>query len=115
MEKKKLLLLIPCFIMLPALAGLSSAEAQQNGGKYERVVSNQPLTAVLKQLEEKFSQSIVFNYDELKSYKVNAKINATTAEEAIKQALTGLPVTYTVKGKTITIKSTVKTRRDPTR
>lgn len=112
MEKKKLLLLIPCFILLPALAGLSSAEAQQNG-KYERVVSNQPLTAVLKQLEEKFSQSIVFNYDELSSYKVNAKISATTAEEAIKQALTGLPVTYTIKGKTITVKSTVKTRRDP--
>lgn len=112
MEKKKLLLLIPCFILLPSLMGTSAMMAQQNG-KYERVVSNQPLTAVLKQLEEKFSQSIVFNYDELSSYKVNAKISATTAEEAIKQALTGLPVTYTVKGKTITVKSTVKTRRSP--
>lgn len=113
MEMKKLLLLIPCFVLLPAFAGSSSSVAQQNVGKYELNISNQPLTAVLKQLEERFSQSIVFNYDELGTYKVNAKVSATTAEEALRQVLSGLPVTYTVKGKTITVKSTVKTRRNP--
>lgn len=105
MSKKKLLILSFFVMLLPGIMQIS-ANAQGSNAKYEKVISGQSLTSVLKQLEEKFSTKIVFSYEDLGTYKVNAKVNARNVEEALKQVLAGLPVTYTIKGKYITVKAT---------
>ena len=73
--------------------------------KYEKATNGKPLTDVLKQLEDRFTKKIIFSYEELKNYKVKADIKAGSVEEALRQALGGLPVSYEVKGKYITVKA----------
>lgn len=112
MRKTKLLLLSLILVVLPGLTCLTTASAQRSKAKYERVFNAQPLTSVLKQLEETFSKKIIFSYEDLASFRVNGKISAGSVDEALKQALAGLPVTYTVNGNYITVKAT-KAQRAP--
>lgn len=112
MSRKKLFILSFFIMFLPGLIG-PSAGAQNNKVEYERVINGQTLTSVLKQLEDTYGTKIVFSYDELSPYKVKARVNAQTIEEALKQVLAKLPVTYSVNGKIITVKAT-KTAAKPT-
>ena len=105
MSKKKLLILSFLIMLLPAMAS-SGMYAQGSKAKYEKVISGQSLTSVLKQLEEKFSTKIVFSYEDLGTYKVNARVNANNIDEALKQVLKNLPVTYSSNGNIITVKAT---------
>ncbi|MGN0282362.1 MAG: SusC/RagA family TonB-linked outer membrane protein [Prevotella sp.] len=105
MSKKKLFVLSFFVMLLPGIMP-SGAFAQGSNVKYERVINGQSLTSVLKQLEEKFSTKIVFSYEDLGTYKVSARVNANNIEEALKQVLKGLPVTYSSHGKIYTVKAT---------
>lgn len=102
---KRTLLICSFFAMLLPASFQSGAYAQSNKAKYEKVTNGKPLTDVLKQLEEQFSKRIIFSYEELKNFKVKADIKASTVEEALRQALGGLPVSYEVKGKYVTVKA----------
>ena len=102
---KRTLLICSFFAMLLPASFQSGAYAQSNKAKYEKVTNGKPLTDVLKQLEEQFSKRIIFSYEELKNYKVKTDIKASTVEEALRQALGGLPVSYEVKGKYVTVKA----------
>ena len=111
MRKTKLVFLSLLLIALSGTTGLSTASAQQSKAKYERVINAQPLTTILKQLEETFSKKIIFSYEDLASFRVNGKISANSVDDALKQALVGLPVTYTVNGNYITVKATKASRK----
>ena len=102
---KRTLLICSFFTMLLPASFQSGTYAQSNKAKYEKVTNGKPLTDVLKQLEEQFSKRIIFSYEELKNYKVKTDIKASTVEEALRQALGGLPVSYEVKGKYVTVKA----------
>ena len=82
----------------------NNAVAQTNSVKYEQVIKSKPLTKVLKELEVRFNTKIVFSYDDLASYKVNAKVKANTVNEALNQVLVGLPISYTISNGIISVK-----------
>lgn len=103
MRKKRLLFSTCLALMLSSYNG-TYAIAQTNGVKYEQVINSKPLTTVLKQLEERFNTKIVFSYEDLASYKVNAKIKANNLTDALNQVLAGLPVSYVRNNGTISIK-----------
>ena len=103
MRKKRLLFSTCLALMLSGYNG-TYAIAQTNGVKYEQVINSKPLTTVLKQLEERFNTKIVFSYEDLASYKVNAKIKANNLTDALNQVLAGLPVSYVRNNGTISIK-----------
>ena len=103
MRKKRILLSTCLALMLSSYNG-TYAIAQTNGVKYEQVINSKPLTTVLKQLEERFNTKIVFSYEDLASYKVNAKVKANNLTDALNQVLAGLPVSYVRNNGTISIK-----------
>lgn len=92
---RKKLIAFPFLVF--ALSLPQTAFAQQTGGneRLEQTVSDRPLTEVLKLIEEKFNTKIIFSYDDLAAYRVSARIKASTADEALSQALSGLPVGFT--------------------
>ena len=106
MSKKKLLILSFLIMLLPGITS-SGIHAQGGKAKYEKVINGQSLTSVLKQLEEKFSTKIVFSYEDLGTYKVKARVNADDIEEALKQVLKNLPVTYSSNGNIYTERRTL--------
>ena len=93
--RKKRILFSTCLAL--ALSGYCGniAVAQTSNVKYEQVINSKPLTTVLKQLEERFNTKIVFSYEDLASYKVNAKVKANNLTDALNQVLAGLPVSFT--------------------
>lgn len=105
---KKVIILATLLLLPPSLTGNAAVFAQQQGKLYERVISNESLPNVLKQLEKQFSTHIAFTYADLSEMKVNAKINAKTIDEALLQVLQGLPVSYERRGNTIVVKAKAK-------
>lgn len=103
MKRKRLLVLSLLFALLPSVQ-TSSLMAQGNKAKMLMETSGQPLIKVLRLIEDTFSMKIIYSFDDLQDLSVRNKIKANTLEEALKQALDGLPVTYSIKGKYVTIK-----------
>lgn len=103
MRKKRILFSTCLALMVSGYTG-SYAVAQTKGVKYEQMISSKPLTSVLKELEERFSTKIIFSYEDLDAYKVNANVKANSIESALKQVLAGLPVTYTQNNGVISVK-----------
>ena len=89
--------------MAPSLGG-NYVVAQTHQVKYVQVINSKPLTTVLKQLEEKFGMKIVFSYEDLDKYKVNASVKATNITDALTQVLKGLPVIYNKHNGFISVK-----------
>ncbi len=105
--REKRILFLSCFaLMMPNLFGGNFIIAQKHQTKYEQVINSKPLTAVLKQLEKKFGTKIVFSYESLDRYKVNAKVNADNVTDALMQVLNGLPVTFVEHDGFISVKET---------
>ena len=103
MRKKRILFSTCLALMVSGYTG-SYAVAQTKGVKYEQMIRSKPLTSVLKELEERFSTKIIFSYEDLDAYKVNANVKANSIESALKQVLAGLPVTYTQNNGVISVK-----------
>lgn len=103
MGEKKLLFLSCFALMMPNLGG-NYIIAQKHQTRYEQVINSKPLTSVLKQLEEKFGTKIIFSYEDLEKYKVNANVKATNVTDALVQVLKGLPVSYTKHNGFISVK-----------
>ena len=109
MRKKRILLSTCLALMLSSYNG-TYAIAQTNGVKYEQVINSKPLTTVLKQLEERFNTKIVFSYEDLASYKVNAKVKANNLTDALNQVLAGLPVSFTQHNGFISVKKSTHSK-----
>ena len=109
MRKKRLLFSTCLALMLSSYNG-TYAIAQTNGVKYEQVINSKPLTTVLKQLEERFNTKIVFSYEDLASYKVNAKVKANNLTDALNQVLAELPVSFTQHNGFISVKKNTSSK-----
>lgn len=112
MGEKKLLFLSCFALMMPNLGG-NYIIAQKHQARYEQVINSKPLTSVLKQLEEKFGTKIIFSYEDLEKYKVNANVKATNVTDALVQVLKGLPVSYTKHNGFISVKETTAPKSVP--
>lgn len=105
MREKKLLLLC-CMTLFMPFSGLSNAAGQGVNTKYEKVIKSQPLTDVLKQLEKTYGVKIIFSYEDLQSYRVTAQVKADNVRDALSQIIGSIPVTYSVSGNYINVKTT---------
>lgn len=67
-------------------------------------MSTKPLTSILKKIEERFGTKIIFSYEDLEKYRVNANVKASNVTDALKQVLKGLPVVYTQHNGFVSVK-----------
>lgn len=104
MREKKLLFLTCFALMTPNISEGNYIVAQNHQTKYEQVINSKPLTSILKKIEEKFCTKIIFSYEDLDKYRVNASVKATNVTDALKQVLKGLPVIYTQHNGFISVK-----------
>ena len=104
MREKKLLFLTCFALMTPNISEGNYIVAQNHQTKYEQVINSKPLTSILKKIEEKFGTKIIFSYEDLDKYRVNASVKATNVTDALKQVLKGLPVIYTQHNGFISVK-----------
>lgn len=102
---RKKFIAFPFLIFALALPPTASAQQSSDGERLEQSVSDSPLTEVLKQIEERFNIKISFSYDDLAGYRVSARISAKNIDEALAQALKGLPVSYTVSNGFYSVKA----------
>lgn len=104
MREKKLLFWTCFALMTPNISEGNYIVAQNHQTKYEQVINSKPLTSILKKIEEKFGTKIIFSYEDLDKYRVNASVKATNVTDALKQVLKGLPVIYTQHNGFISVK-----------
>lgn len=102
---RKKFIAFPFLVFALALPPTASAQQSSDGERLEQSVSDSPLTEVLKQIEERFNIKISFSYDDLAGYRVSARISAKNIDEALAQALKGLPVSYTVSNGFYSVKA----------
>lgn len=112
MRKRTLLMVSFLVMMSPCLASTEANVARHDAG-YEKVLKEQPLTTVLRQLEKAFKTQIVFSYDDLAHYKVNGSVKAGNVEEALRQVLKGLPLNFAKRNGSYIIKQAAQARPTP--
>ena len=105
MNKKKLFVLSLLFALMPGTS-MPTMMAQGSKAKTVKVTNGQPLITLLRHIEDTFSTKIIYSYEDLEDLKVRNAVSARTLEDALKQALEGLPVVYSIKGKYVTVKRT---------
>lgn len=88
--------LLCLFIAIPALA------ADQKSTVTLRV-TNTPMVKVLEQVEAQSGYKFSYIYDEVQRYRVTCNINKASVADALKTILHGTAMTYTIKGRVITV------------
>jgi TonB-linked SusC/RagA family outer membrane protein len=99
---KKLLLImkITTFILMIALAQVS---AKSFGQRITLNEHNTPLEAVLKSIKLQSGYDFFYNSRDLKGQKVTVKLTNATVDDAIKAAISGLPLSYKIVKKNIVL------------
>ncbi|HEY9550965.1 MAG TPA: SusC/RagA family TonB-linked outer membrane protein [Prevotella sp.] len=98
MRKNTLLILMTIIGLLTAIPSLS-----QNKEKLSMKFNNEPLPAVLLQLEKKSNYKFLFTYDDVDKYMVNGNIANAAFFDVVDFVLKDTPLKYTIDGKTINI------------
>lgn len=94
-------LLLALFFMLFASGQMY---AQSGGNPVSVNCEKESLATVLKTIEKKSDVKIMFTFEEVKPYHVTMSVSNVTAEQAVKKALEGTPLTYRVRqGKNVVI------------
>ena len=73
---------------------------------------NESLSSALKRLEKASDYKIMFTYNEVESYKVNASVHTSSFEEALRTVIGNYPLNYKIEGKIVTVKLAHKTTPD---
>jgi TonB-linked SusC/RagA family outer membrane protein len=110
---KRFLLLLFCVI------GFSTFVLAQNQIKKSPRVTltsrNEPLSSVLKKVEQSTGYKILFTYDDIQNYRVTASFRNKPVDEAIKEIIAPFPLAYNIKGIFISIyishQNAVKSKR----
>ncbi len=87
-------LLLALFFMLFASGQMY---AQSGGNPVSVNCEKESLATVLKTIEKKSDVKIIFTFEEVKPYHVTMNVSNVTAEQAVKKALDGTPLTYRVR------------------
>ena len=87
-------LLLALFFMLFASGQMY---AQSGGNSVSAHCEKESLATVLKTIEKKSDVKIIFTFEEVKPYHVTMNVSNVTAEQAVKKALDGTPLTYRVR------------------
>lgn len=101
--KCKALLMLLC-IALWLIGASTTAWAQTANKRISYSCNTQKLTTALKAIEKKSGYyKVQFAYDDVNSYSVSVNVKNVTVPEAVKQLLSGLPLTSSVKSRYIVI------------
>lgn len=102
--KREKSIVIPVLVCLMLFVRTASGFAQGNSVSLK--CDDMPLPAALSQVERQSGHyKINYNYGELTRHKVTADVREKTAPEAVRLLIAGLPLTSTVSGKYIQVKS----------
>lgn len=93
-------------VMLIAWLGLLSAFGQ--GKQITMNFKNESLSSALKRLEKVSGYKIMFTYEDVEGYNVNAKVKDAEFDYVIQMLLSGKPLSYSSEGKFVNV-----TLRDP--
>ena len=106
MNKRRLMLLLLVFSLSIPLA------LAQSRGTIVLNFKNESLSSALKRLEKASDYKIMFTYNEVESYKVNASVHTSSFEEALRTVIGNYPLNYKIEGKIVTVKLAHKTTPD---
>jgi TonB-linked SusC/RagA family outer membrane protein len=67
---------------------------------------NEPMSSVLKKIEQASHYKIIFTYDEIRNYKVTISVKNKPVEEIVRQVIASYPLAFKVKNIFITIYAT---------
>lgn len=95
---KVLLLISFLFCMLP-----NHALAQDTKAKFDFVCKNEPMPSVLKKVEQVSKFKVLFTYNEVQNLNVTVNLKSKTIDEVMQAILASHPLSYTIKGKYITV------------
>ncbi len=92
--------------LLALLLGVCQGQAfAQEESKTEITLAckNEPMSEVLKKVEQVSSFKVLFTYNEVQDFKVTVDLKSVPVEEAMKAILASHPLTFKIKGKYITV------------
>ena len=111
LKKQKILLLLLSLFLFAPLSDCS-VFAQRKDWTFEKEFNGQPLPAVLKQLGKVSGYVFSYSVDLASKYKVNKYVRVRTIDDAMSQLLDGLPLSYSVSGRFVTIIKQRKTDKN---
>ena len=98
--------IVPVVLLSAFVAGLPPAKAAQVRAASTTFIADAetvPLSVVLKKIEKRYGVHILYSIDDIRPYRVHSKLIGKTVNEALDNVLLGLPITYSVKGKFVTL------------
>lgn len=116
-SKSKILLVMKLIILLLTVACLH-VSASGLGQRITLSKKNAPLSAVIHSIQLQSGYQFFYKGDQLSQTRTSIQLKNVTVDEALRQALKGLPFTYTITDKIIVIRKTnestpSKTNEDP--
>jgi TonB-linked SusC/RagA family outer membrane protein len=94
-------------LLLILVMGFTTFIFAQNPVKKNPTVTltcrNEPLSSVLKKVEQSTGYKVLFTYDDIQSYKVSVSMEKKPLEAAIKQIIAPFPLSFNIKGIFISI------------
>lgn len=97
--KEKLhVLAVRLSLILTMLACVSvQIHAQSDGKRISIKCVNEPLSSILKEIESKSDVKVMFTFEEVKPCQVTMNVSDVTAEQAVRTAVSGKPLTYRLR------------------
>ena len=106
---------LACLVLLLSLSGVQ-AHVWSQTSMLELSVNGKSMVEAIEMLQKKTQLKFVFNHEELNNYRVNAKIQGKTLEEALDILFSDKPLKYEITGEHVIIsKTTEKQQQQPQR
>lgn len=94
-----------CLLLVALCLGCPCTQSlAQKNVHYERVIKNELLTDVLKKVEKAYGCRILYSIADVDKITVNRNVKADNVKDALDQILSETPLSFTIKGKFITLK-----------
>ena len=99
-----------CLILLLGLSGVQ-AHAWSQTSMLELSLNDKSIVEAIELLQKKTQLKFVFNHEELNNYRVNAKIQGKTLEEALDILFSDKPLKYEITGEHVIISKTTEVQQ----
>ena len=104
---------LACLVLLLSLSGVQ-AHVWSQTSMLELSVNGKSMVEAIEMLQKKTQLKFVFNHEELNNYRVNAKIQGKTLEEALDILFSDKPLKYEITGDHVIISKTTEKQQQQT-
>ena len=104
---------LACLVLLLSLSGVQ-AHIWSQTSMLELSVNGKSMVEAIEMLQKKTQLKFVFNHEELNNYRVNAKIQGKTLEEALDILFSDKPLKYEITGEHVIISKTTEKQQQQT-